>query len=67
MSGRLISSKLDAINASTRLVMIESPTNPMQRICNIRELSNICHANDHEEGTLLSIDNTMIIITEIDR
>ena len=61
MAGKAGPSRLaDAINASTRLVMIESPTNPMQRICNIRELSNICHANDHEEGTLLSIDNTMM-------
>ena len=49
-----------AINASTKLVMIESPTNPMQRICDIRELSRICHANDHPTGTLLSIDNTMM-------
>jgi len=49
-----------AINASTKLVMIESPTNPMQRICNIRELARICHANDHPTGTLLSIDNTMM-------
>jgi len=48
-----------AINSSTRLVMIESPTNPMQRICNIAEIARICHANDHTEGTLLSIDNTV--------
>ena len=49
-----------AINGSTRLVMIESPTNPMQRICNIRDLARICHSNDHPLGTLLSIDNTMM-------
>ena len=49
-----------AINESTRLVMIESPTNPMQRICNIRALADICHANKHRTGTLLSIDNTMM-------
>jgi len=49
-----------AINATTKLVMIESPTNPMQRICNIKELARICHANDHPKGTLLSIDNTMM-------
>ena len=40
--------------------MIESPTNPMQRICSIAEIARICHANDHTEGTLLSIDNTMM-------
>ena len=49
-----------AISSSTKLVMIESPTNPMQRICNIRELSRVCHANAHPTGTFLSIDNTMM-------
>ena len=51
-----------ALSVTTRLVMIESPTNPMQRICNIRELSSLCHANDCQNsgGTLLSIDNTMM-------
>ena len=61
MAGKAGPSNLaQAINSSTRLVMIESPTNPMQRICNIEELARICHANDHKEGTLLSIDNTMM-------
>lgn len=50
----------NAINPTTRLVMIESPTNPIQRICAIKELSKICAANDHPLGTLLSIDNTMM-------
>ena len=44
----------------TKLVMIESPTNPMQRICDIRRLAAVCHANSHKTGTLLSIDNTMM-------
>lgn len=61
MAGKVGPSNLQhAINSSTKLVMIESPTNPMQRICNIRELARICHANDHPKGTLLSIDNTMM-------
>lgn len=61
MSGKAGPANLEAaINASTRLVMIESPTNPMQRICNISELARICHANNHQDGTLLSIDNTMM-------
>ncbi|KAJ1406784.1 cystathionine beta-lyase [Ochromonadaceae sp. CCMP2298] len=50
----------DAISPLTRLVMIESPTNPIQRICDIRALSKVCHANTHPVGTLLSIDNTMM-------
>jgi len=40
--------------------MIESPTNPLQRICNISALANTCHANNHHLGTLLSVDNTMM-------
>jgi cystathionine beta-lyase len=51
---------LEAILPTTKLVMIESPTNPIQRICNIREIANICHLNNHPGGTLLSIDNTMM-------
>jgi cystathionine beta-lyase len=61
MAGKAGAANLEqAINASTRLVMIETPTNPMQRICNIRELARVCHANNHTEGTLLSVDNTMM-------
>lgn len=49
-----------AISSATKLVMIESPTNPMQRICAIRELSRVCRSNSHPTGTFLSIDNTMM-------
>jgi len=49
------------ISSRTKLVMIESPTNPMQRICDIKLLASICHREDnHPTGTLLSIDNTMM-------
>ena len=61
MAGKSGPSNLQqAINPTTKLVMIESPTNPMQRICNIRELARVCHTNTHPTGTLLSIDNTMM-------
>lgn len=51
----------NALAVNTRLVIIESPTNPMQRICNIRELSRVCHENSVcELGTLLAVDNTMM-------
>lgn len=49
-----------AITPATRLVMIESPTNPKQHICDIAALSAICHTNKHAVGTLLSVDNTMM-------
>ena len=61
MSGKAGPSNLaEAISSITKLVMIESPTNPMQRICDIRELARICHSNSHPVGTLLSVDNTMM-------
>lgn len=50
----------EVISPVTKLVMIESPTNPMQRICDIRRLAAVCHKNTHKTGTLLSIDNTMM-------
>jgi cystathionine beta-lyase len=50
------------ISDKTKLVMIESPTNPIQRICDIRALASICHSNLLSDGgfTFLSIDNTMM-------
>lgn len=51
---------LEKISSKTRLVMIESPTNPNQRICDIRKLAEICHSTKHPKGTLLFIDNTMM-------
>jgi cysteine-S-conjugate beta-lyase len=50
----------NTINAKTRLVMIESPTNPMQRVCSINALACICHENSHPIRTLLCVDNTMM-------
>ncbi|CAI5739594.1 unnamed protein product [Hyaloperonospora brassicae] len=45
-----------ALSERTKLVMMESPTNPMQRICDIRRLVDAAHA----VGALLSVDNTMM-------
>lgn len=47
------------ITSITRLVMVESPTNPMERICSIPGLAEVCHANQGI-NTLLSVDNTMM-------
>lgn len=44
------------ISDITRLVMIESPTNPMQRVLDIRALADVAHG----AGAFLSIDNTMM-------
>jgi cysteine-S-conjugate beta-lyase len=45
-----------AISENTRLLMIESPTNPMQRILDIRAITAIAH----EYGALVEVDSTMM-------
>lgn len=45
-----------AMTDKTTLVMVESPTNPMQRVCDLRGLSKVCHAH----GALLEVDNTLM-------
>jgi cystathionine beta-lyase len=41
---------------NTKLVMIETPTNPFQRICDLKGLAEVAH--DH--GALVSVDNTIM-------
>jgi cystathionine gamma-lyase len=43
-----------AMRPSTKLVHVETPTNPMMRLCDIRAAANIAHVR----GALLSVDNT---------
>jgi cystathionine beta-lyase/cystathionine gamma-synthase len=45
-----------AITPATRLVHIETPTNPMMAITDIRAVADICHA----KGVELSVDNTFL-------
>jgi cystathionine gamma-lyase len=44
----------DAMRPNTRLVFIETPTNPLMRICDIRAAADIAHRHD----ALLLVDNT---------
>ncbi len=46
----------DAITPATKLVHIETPTNPMMAITDIRAVADICHA----KGVELSVDNTFL-------
>jgi cystathionine beta-lyase/cystathionine gamma-synthase len=52
------SSDLDAVRKAmrpgTRLVHVETPTNPMMRVCDIAGVADIAHAED----ALLCVDNT---------
>ncbi len=42
------------INPSTRMVWIESPTNPLLHVMDIQKVAEICH----EEKVILAVDNT---------
>ena len=43
-----------AMRPNTRLVHVETPTNPMMRVCDIAAVAQIAHAR----GAFLSVDNT---------
>ncbi|EYU18645.1 hypothetical protein MIMGU_mgv1a020182mg, partial [Erythranthe guttata] len=45
-----------AIGPSTKLVWLESPTNPQQHICDIRKIAEIAH----NHGALLLVDNSIM-------
>ncbi len=47
-----------AIQPNTRLVHIETPTNPMMQITDIRAIADICHAGGRKID--LSVDNTFM-------
>ncbi|KAK4265206.1 hypothetical protein QN277_026289 [Acacia crassicarpa] len=45
-----------AVGPKTKLVWLESPTNPQLQICDIRKISEIAHAN----GALVLVDNSIM-------
>jgi cystathionine beta-lyase len=45
-----------AFTDRVKLVMVESPTNPMQRVCDLRGLSAVCK----KHNALLEVDNTLM-------
>jgi cystathionine beta-lyase len=51
---------LEEVRASfterTKLVLIETPTNPLLRICDIKALAQLAHS----AGAILTVDNTML-------
>lgn len=44
----------DALRPETKLVHVETPTNPMMRLCDIQAIADLAH----DAGALLSVDNT---------
>ncbi len=45
-----------ALRPNTKLVWVETPTNPMLKLCDIAEVAGVCKAND----VLLAVDNTFM-------
>eukprot|EP00128_Syssomonas_multiformis_P013262 Colp12_sorted_trinity150504_noHs@2331 len=45
-----------AIDHNTRMVLLETPTNPLIRVCDLREITKIAH----EHGAIVVVDNTMM-------
>ena len=44
----------DAMRPNTRILHVETPTNPLMRLCDVRAMSQIAH----DGGALLMVDNT---------
>ncbi len=44
----------EAIRDNTRLIWLETPTNPLLKLCDIREISQIAHRHNH----VVAVDNT---------
>jgi len=46
-----------AVNSKTRLLFLETPSNPLCEVVDIQQIAAIAHANDSAKGTLLVVDN----------
>ena len=44
------------IKSNTKMILIETPTNPMMKVADIQKISNIAH----EKGILVVVDNTFL-------
>jgi cystathionine beta-lyase len=51
-----LSAIAQAIKPKTRLILIETPSNPLQKISSIKALADVAHSND----ALLAVDNTFL-------
>jgi len=46
-----------ALNPKTRLLFLETPSNPLCEVVDIKQIADIAHANKSAKGTLLVVDN----------
>ena len=51
---------LKVLNINTKLVLIESPTNPLIKVCDLVEISRFSHAKF--SNVLVVVDNTMVCL-----
>ncbi|SMR53047.1 unnamed protein product [Zymoseptoria tritici ST99CH_1E4] len=48
----------EAVNKNTAMVLLESPTNPLIKICDIAAISNLAHTAN--PNAIVAVDNTML-------
>lgn len=46
------------LNDKTRMIWVESPTNPLLKVIDIRKMAGLARSGSHPLGTLLVVDNT---------
>lgn len=46
------------LSENTKLILLETPTNPMMKVCDIRTVSAFVH--NHNQKALVVVDNTML-------
>jgi len=47
---------INAVNKNTRMVWLETPTNPLLKLCDIKEISEFCR----KKGIIVVVDNTFM-------
>ena len=48
-----------SVRKNTRFLFVESPSNPLSEVVDIRALADIAHAGSHDKGCLLVVDNCL--------
>jgi len=49
----------DSLTETTRLLFLETPSNPLCEVVDIRRVADIAHSGQHQKGTLLVVDNCL--------
>lgn len=52
-----ISKWKDALQKNTRLLFLETPSNPLCEVVDIQAVADVAHSNNSDKGTLLVVDN----------